>query len=673
MKPRIQTIIRLLVAALFLVSPFLAGAQTEEPERSIKLAGQWPYHPTKAVVVDSERDLVFVGDGEQLLILDRQLAPITRFKVTASGQIGSLYYEKADNLIYAACRSDGLWIIDVSNPEDPFKAGAYKDTEESVDIFGAHVDNRIAYLACGLSGVKLVDVSDPGNTKLLSNIDLPGSMSGLTYAVDTFVSGNFLYVSDIFNGVHVADVSAPSDPVTIKLIVLPSARDLFIADHFLLASVMTGGLEMIDISNPEEPTEASLYQKEGLANSAARVAGDTAYVGFDQTGLHVLDITDINEPVHESAWEYTATGVKSIALDTAEKTAYITDNQVGLQKLDVADPANITRLAEFDTPADAISIDIAGDYAYAVDDMVGDTPEKEGLRILKITVTNEAIEFGFSGFAPTPGKAGDVSVFSENAYVADSENGLQIINITDKTAPEIRSQMETPGTAAGVFVNSGVTYIADGEEGLSVIDTGNPGAPEFLASVDTAGYAGDVFVTGSFAYVADGENGLVIINVSNPAAPVLVGAVKTPGTAEGVFVEDEFAYIADGNEGLSVINISNKNSPAMAASFDTAGYAEKVSKTVGMVYMADGTNGVTAIDVSDPAQPVKNDEWSFDTNGYASDIFSGYSVGEKAYLFVADGPPGLIAQNPTLEEDEESEGRDTGGGGSSGCFINGLK
>ncbi len=672
MKHRHPIIIILLLITLLLTSP-MAGAQTDDKDLTIELSGQWPFfHPTKALAVDSERDLVFVGDGEQLLILDRNLSMISRFKVTASGQIGGIYYAPVDSLVYAACRSDGLWIVDVSNPENPFKAGAYKDTKQNLDVFSVYVDNHLAYLGCGLSGVNIVDVSDPGNTNLLKNIDLPGAMAGLTYAVDTIVSGDYLYVSDIFVGQHIIDVSDLNDPQPIKLLTLTPAQDLFIANNYLFVSLMSGSLEIIDISNPEEITEDSIaasYQNEGLANKVSRVAGNTAYVGFDQAGLYVLDITDINNPVHEPAWEYTATGAKSIALDTVQKTAYITDDQIGLQKIDVADPSNMSQLAEFDTPADVISIDIAGDYAYALDDAVGDTPENEGLRILKISIINQAIEFTLSGFVATPGKAGDVCVFGENAYVADGENGLQIINILDKTAPETRPPMETPGTATGVFVNSGFTYIADGEAGLSIVDTGNPAEPELFDPFDTAGYANDVFIDEDFAYVADGENGLVIINVSDPKAPKLAGSLKTQGTAESIVVDGNFAYVANGNKGLAIIDVSNKNLPDPVESFDTAGYAEKVSITAGIAYVADGENGLTVINVSDPTQPEEIEEWAFSTNGYASDVFSGYSSGDTAFVFLADGPPGVIALKLSLGE-EEGSGGGGGGGGGGGCFIN---
>ena len=665
----------ILSSALGILIFCFASPPFAQTTRNIKFAGQWPFHPTKATVIDEERNVLFFGKGDRLLITNKNLNLITNFQATNSGQIGGIEYSASEQLIYAAARSDGLQIVNVSAPENPFKVGVFKEGEQAVDILGVHVEAQIAYLSCGISGVKIVNVSDPADTILLSNIDLPGAF-GLTFAVDSYLSGNHLYVADIFNGVHIIDVSDPRNPEPIRLIAFANARDVFVESNFLFASSEAGGLEIVNISKPKNPTEASVYIMEDFKNRSARVGANKLYVGFDQFGLHVLDISDINNPVHPPAWEYTATGAKSITLNPAEQTAYITDDQVGLQKIDVTNPAKIERLAAFDTPADAEGIDIAGDFVYVLDDSLGDSPENEGLRILRITETNEVIEFLLTGFYATPGRASDVAVFGENAFIADNDRGLHIINVSDKQNPQIRSEVDTTGTAEGIFVNNQYTYIADGDAGLSIFDTGNPAEPELIAALDTAGYAKDIFVSGEFAFLADGENGLVIVNVSDPAAPRMVGSLNTPGMAEGVFVDNNFAYIADGNEGLTIVNATNKNAPSMAATFDTPGYAEKVSITGSFAFVADGRKGVSVIDISDPANPLKVNGWSYDTNGYASDVFSGYSVGETSFAFVADGPPGVIVLNPTLEEDNIGDGGDDGddtGSDSSGCFIEGLK
>jgi hypothetical protein len=64
-----------------------------------------------------------------------------------------------------------------------------------------------------------------------------------------------------------------------------------------------------------------------------------------------------------------------------------------------------------------------------------------------------------------------------------------------------------------------MAYVADGERGLQIIDVSNPSAPVRRGGYDTSGNALDVCVSGDLAYVADGY-GLQIIDVSNPAAPV---------------------------------------------------------------------------------------------------------------------------------------------------------
>ena len=96
-------------------------------------------------------------------------------------------------------------------------------------------------------------------------------------------------------------------------------------------------------------------------------------------------------------------------------------------------------------------------------------------------------------------------------------------------------------------------YVADTYDGLRVIDVSNPAAPFQVGSYDTPGLAQGVAVAGSYAYVADGDAGLRVIYVSTPAAPFEVGSYDTPGYAWGVAVAGAYAYVADWDAGLEVL------------------------------------------------------------------------------------------------------------------------
>ena len=645
-----------------------------EQIRELRIAGQWPFHPTKAVAVDPERNLLFLGDGERLCMLDDQLNTIALLAVSKAADIGGIFYSKTERRVYVASRSDGLWIIDVSDEQNPAVIGGYLPVlvddygnEIETEVNGVFIDNGIAWLASGINGVQIVNVSEVANPDKIASINLHGAYGVWSYAVDAYISGEYLYVADLVNGVHIYKISDPNQPVLKKIIALPNVRDIVVSENYLYTALEGNGLEIINIENPEDPKEGSLYKTDGRERSVV-IDGNTAYVGYNTMGVHMLDISDRKNPLHDSTWEYTRTGAKSMALDQLDKALYITDDEVGLQKIDISNPDAMTRLQAFDTPADATAIALSSDYAYVLDNTVGNDPGKEGLRILSITeVLDTAMQFRLSGFVATPGNASDIFISDEYAYVVDGTAGLQIIDVSDKTNPTISGSVDTPGEASGIFKNGKYAYVADGNQGLAVIDIGIPEFPNIVKQVPTNGDSRDVVVSGKYAYVADGTNGLTRFDITVPGDPQRIDSWETPGTAVGITLSGNYAYVADGERGIVIFNLENPDTPPeITGTFDTTGYAAKVTVSGIYAYVADGANGVTTLDISDPSLPVRIDEWSYNTTGITTDIFAVFSKNETLFILAADGPAGLVVLNPTFEKTNENQSGSSG----AGCFIN---
>jgi len=653
-------------------------------KKVIRFTGQWPFHPTKAVVLDTDRKLVFLADGERLCILNYQLQIQSILSVSKNADIGGIYYDDSNKRIYVASRTDGLWIIDLSDEHNPsvlndgFQPVKTDDNgnETISEVIGVYVENGFAYIAGGLSGVQVVDVSTPASPETIVWIDnLPAALLKYYYPVDTVVSGGYLYIGDLVNGVHIYDIADQTDPELKKTISLPNARDLTISGSRLFVAMEGNGLQIVDITDPEDPKEAGLHRTNGRERTVA-VDGNTVYVGYDKSGIHVLDISELTieneyEPFHNPAWEYADSGAKSIALDSVEKLLFITDDVIGLQKIDVTDPAAMTRVQSFDSPADVTSIAISGDFVYALDDKVGDDPGDEGLRIFEISPLFETLQFQLTGFLATPGNAQDIHVMDNYAYVADGTAGLLVIDISEKAAPKITGFGDTPGLATGVYAAGDYAYVADGAEGFAVFNIENPENPIFIRQVPTTGIANDVLVSGTHLYVAEGESGLTIYDISSPGNPQSPYSADTPGDAQGVAIDGNLALVADGDHGLVIINIEDQTNPGVIGSFNTAGYARKVDVSGNYAYVADGKNGISTIDITDPAAPVPVSEWSFNSTGNTTDVVSGYTVNENLFVIAADGPSGVIALNPAFEKDYDAD--PTGGDSGSGCFVGGMK
>lgn len=285
------------------------------------------------------------------------------------------------------------------------------------------------------------------------------------------------------------------------------------------------------------------------------------------------------------------------------------------------------RATRNDTP-DSLRI-----YAYIAD-------SDHGLVIVE--VTNPASP-AYVGAWDTAGFSYDVHVDNDYAYVADDNSGLMIIDISN--APTFGTPVYVTGRTRGVFVKDNYAYAAKESSGLQVIDVSNPEVPVDAGLFDTAGNAVNVAVDGSCAYVTDGSAGLKVIDVSDPFLPSKIGELDTFGYATDLYVFEDYAYIADGSMGLQIIDVSDPAEPAHQGNIDTDN-AQAVFVDGNYAYIADGVAGLQIIDISNPSEPVISN--TFNTAGEAKSVYI-----YENYAYVGDGAEGLLIIEIT---DPESSG-----------------
>ncbi len=71
--------------------------------------------------------------------------------------------------------------------------------------------------------------------------------------------------------------------------------------------------------------------------------------------------------------------------------------------------------------------------------------------------------------------------------------------------------VDTPGSAGGVAISGSLAFVADGDDGLQVIDISDPESLQIIGSADTPGFARGVAITETYAYIADNYGGLLIL------------------------------------------------------------------------------------------------------------------------------------------------------------------
>ncbi|NQU04973.1 MAG: hypothetical protein HQ568_02690 [Calditrichaeota bacterium] len=101
-----------------------------------------------------------------------------------------------------------LLFIDVSDPTDPQEVYSYS-TDSRVNAVTVH--NNIAYLADGIDGLTILDVSDPEETDVIGHHSIEHN-DGDIGAIDVLLDGYHLYLLDREQGLLVYNVRRPHTP-----------------------------------------------------------------------------------------------------------------------------------------------------------------------------------------------------------------------------------------------------------------------------------------------------------------------------------------------------------------------------------------------------------------------------------------------------------------------------
>jgi hypothetical protein len=174
---------------------------------------------------------------------------------------------------------DGLKILDISSPDSIVELG-YCPILITVDVY---VQDTIAYVASSFDGVYLVDVSDPENPTKLSNV------SSHDWTTDVHVAGHLLYTADGYGGVRVIDVSDPSYPEEVGYSLAGFGDQLHIVEPYLYLSGDYSGLHIFDISIPDSIHEVGYYT--GIFTDGIYSDGEYVYVGTALEGFYIFEFT----------------------------------------------------------------------------------------------------------------------------------------------------------------------------------------------------------------------------------------------------------------------------------------------------------------------------------------------------------------------------------------------
>lgn len=525
------------------------------------------------------------------------------------------------NHAYLACGAEGLWVVDVSNPD------AISDVSNVSFGFASAIaiQGNYAYVGTYSNGVYIVDISDPA--ELVTKAQIP------VHAINKIkIDGNVAYICSRYNGLNLVDISSPDAPRTLwSTTDVYECYDVDIHDNIAYVPCDYDRLMVLDVTDVSSPQIIDEYDMN--ENVGACVSGNYAYLACGFRGFRIMDLTTRQEVAAIDSLFY-AYGVKMVGnlvyvhygefdcplavvdvsnplspqtigvyyppmdllnFTIVDNTVYVADFYDGLRLVDISDPTNPYEFASYNRYGYDLDVTVSGNYAYV--------RENYKLKIIDISNLEDPQEVGYYEL----NWYGDLQMVGNTAFITShGYTCIEALDLTDPTAITLLGTftVEDSDIHYRLAARSDYAYMVE-NSGLRILDISNP------QNIQEVGYfnrnMGNAFtiVAGRYAFLED--DAIVALDLIDPLSPSVVGEYYIDHYCTDMKCVDGMLYVATPYS-LYIFDTEDFNNwaPLSITYTDNAsyGYIQGIDVSENYVYLATGAHGLCVFDVSDPATPV---------------------------------------------------------------------
>jgi len=355
-------------------------------------------------------------------------------------------------LLYSLHSSDFVYAADVSNPED-------FGNLDSIEI-----GNQSAFALCQnillsgstnhYEGLFFIDVSDPGDMQLISELNQTGQASRVECV------GEMALISGRNNGLKFVDISNPNSPEEIG-VYNPDALwylNNFVVFGNLIYLVDDYYVRTISFANPEEPEElASVFD---LRAVGIAMNDRFLFTVGNGPGISVYSIANPEEP--ELIAHSRVVGAIRRRIAVSGDRLFV-QGRNGVIILDVENPEeNIEQVGFIETNVQiSTHLIINGNYLCVLEP--GSWADGNGRPGFLTFIDIERIEEArvLSTVVPRQTGAWDVDIVNDYAFVATREGGISLYDISDPENPEEIGWYDTSGGPTGVDMEGNLGFVAN--------------------------------------------------------------------------------------------------------------------------------------------------------------------------------------------------------------------
>ncbi len=594
-----------------------------------------PYHVNADLACDNDVLYALCGcvptsTGLQLLDISN---PPVRTLIGSTNKDGSVLF-KSGNLVYT-----GLDIIDVSSAATPSKVGEFthSNTEDIVVI------NDVAYIAGGPHGFLVYDVSTPATPVLLSQIDIPGD--GNEMGID--VRGNHAFVST-WNDYYVYDIQNPSSPVLIGNLPTSSNCLSVVGDNAFVGS--SSGIYVINMQNFSSPIDEGFIPTSNVRDIT--VHDTVAYVADLHEGLKIVDLAERTFFGYPGRIDEGTINIKLTAKDLAGNAAedIFALNVFGTPGTHPY-PANSSPTVANPVPNQIVGADQPFNLQLNVRDVFNDPDIGDSLSMVATLQDGSPLPSWLTfeldaenlGSFDAGGRARNIDYKDNVVYIADSDLGVLLIDVSDKQNPTLITTWE-PDPAYNVLVSGDILYTMcssctpsstgfqlldisnlpvrtmlgstsrDSREmfkldhlvytGFEIIDVADPAAPFEIGELDIS-LTDNLVVANHIAHFAAGSHGYHTVDISNPRDSILLSTITTPGSTTGIDIRGHHVFVTTTRD-LYIYDSQNPSNPVLLGTveMDTTAGSPTSLFVIGDYAFAGTGNGIKVVNIEDFANPV---------------------------------------------------------------------
>ena len=285
---------------------------------------------------------------------------------------------------------------------------------------------------------------------------------------------------------------------------------------------------------------------------------------------------------------------------------------------DLSPSANMISLVEHSRFDDdginerALGVAIKDDLAFIAND-------DQGLEILNISNPSKPDKISS---IKIPNNAKEIYIFHNVAIVVSKYSGLAFVDITNPYNPIIIEILELGHNVAEVDMRFNLLHIMTESDGLHIYDISNPYQPLHISDWDSGYFHTGISVLNKLICLSGAGVGLEIVDLTIYSNPTFISKWNdSTGTAKGVYAsiinEDKIAFLANDNSGLEIINFTDVHNPTKIGEYNGLTNVVDVVVETNTAFLC-SDDGIAILDVSDPTSPIELDIYSSD--GDCTDI-----------------------------------------------------